>query len=153
MIRKIDNRWIKRYQPCICAVEWCKENCTSKKPLDVLHTLIKYKEYSWANWLIVRLMTHPQQIRYAIYAAEKVIKIFEEEYPDDNRPREAIRAAKRYLKNPTKKNANAADAADAADAAYAAAYAADAADAADEKMLKQILNYGIKRILGESWTY
>lgn len=61
-------------------------------------------------------------VDFAIFAAEKVIDIFEKEYPNDDRPRKAIEAAKEYLKNPTKKNMNA-----AADAAYAAAYAARAA--------------------------
>ena len=68
------------------------------------------------------------QIRFAILCAEEVLPIFEAEFPEDPRPREAIEAAKEYLKNPTA--AYAADAADAADAAaYAAAAAAYAADA------------------------
>ena len=39
--------------------------------------LIKLDRVDYANWLVVRLMTHKQQIKYAIYAAEQVIKIFE----------------------------------------------------------------------------
>ena len=67
---------------------------------------------------------------YAIYCAEAVLHIFEEKYPNDNRPRKAIEAAKEYLKHPTEENkqaayAYAAAAYDAAYAAYdAAAYAA-----------------------------
>jgi hypothetical protein len=81
----------------------------------------------WANWTAVRLMTHDQQIRYAIFSAELVIKIYEDKYPNNDRPRKAIEAAKTYLKDKTEGNKNAAaHAADAADAAYAA----DAADAA-----------------------
>jgi hypothetical protein len=64
------------------------------------------------------------RIVFAILCAESVLSVFEDKYPQDNRPRLAIQAAKYYLQN---KN-NAADAARAADAAaYAAAYAADAA--------------------------
>jgi hypothetical protein len=64
----------------------------------------------------------------AIYAAELVIDIYEKQYPNDKRPREAIEAAKKVLEKDTKKNRDAADA--AADAAYAAADAARAAYAA-----------------------
>ena len=133
----------------------------------------------WANWLVVRLMTHEQQIAYAIFAAEQVIGIYEAKYPDDTRPRDAIQAAKAYLKEPTKANkadaaadaayaaadavrAAAYAAADAVRAADAAAYAAaraaaDAARAADaaayaatsRKMQLKILNYGL-RLIGVS---
>ncbi|MDD5006754.1 MAG: hypothetical protein PHS33_09675 [Candidatus Omnitrophica bacterium] len=89
--------------------------------IEVVKKLI-YVRIDWANWLVVRLMTHSQQVQYAIFAAEQVLDIFEKEYPDDKRPRKAIKAAKAYLRNPTEKNKNAA--ARAADAAYAAARAA-----------------------------
>jgi len=61
-------------------------------------------------------------VKLAVYAAELVIDIYEKQYPNDKRPRNAIEAAKKYLKKPTKANAYAADA--AANAAYAAANAA-----------------------------
>ena len=66
--------------------------------------------------------TTKDSIQLAIYLAEQVIKIYEYKYPDDSRPRDAIKAAKAYLKYPSKKRAHAA--ADAAHAAHAAAYAA-----------------------------
>ena len=75
-------------------------------------------------------------VELAIYAARLVLKIFEKEYPNDKRPRKAIAAAVKYLKNPTEKNMSAAGAAawaarDAAGAAAgAAAWAARAAGAA-----------------------
>ncbi len=94
--------------------------------------IVKKYRLDWANWLIVRCMTHKQYVLYAIYAAEQVIDIFEKKYPDDKRPREAIEAAKKYIANPTEENRNATDAAAyAADAAtHAADAAAHAADAA-----------------------
>jgi len=79
--------------------------------------------------------------------AERVLPLFEEEYPEDMRPRMAIEAARRWAENPTEENLNAAaaaaaDAADASDdvciarvaanaAANAACHAADAADDTD----------------------
>jgi hypothetical protein len=90
---------------------------------------------SWALW--------------AADCAERALSIFESKYPDDNRPRLAIEAARgggaanaadaaTYAADAANAAANAANAANAADAAtYAAdaatyaAYAANAANAAD----------------------
>lgn len=84
-------------------------------------------------------------VALAVYAAGLVIDIYEAACPGDPRPREAIRAAKRWLRSPTAANTKAAAwaagaaawaavraawAADAADAAWAAAWAAEAAEAA-----------------------
>ena len=88
----------------------------------------------WANWLIGRVMTRPQYLAYAIYAAEQVLDNFEKEYPDDKRPRAAIEAAKAVLKNDTEVNRSAAwaaaRAADDACAAWAVSAADDASAAA-----------------------
>ena len=50
-------------------------------------------------------------VALAIYAAKLVLHIYEEGYSKDKRPRKAIAAAVRYLKNPTEKNMAAAGAA------------------------------------------
>ena len=68
------------------------------------------KAYKWQK---------KDSVELAIYAAELVIDIYEKQYPDDDRPRKAIEAAKTYLKSPTDKNRQA-----AAWAARAAARAA-----------------------------
>jgi hypothetical protein len=68
----------------------------------------------------------------AVFFAEGVLPIFEKEYPEDKRPREAVEAAKAWIVNPCRETANAAaNAANAASAyaAYAAAHAAHAASA------------------------
>ena len=80
-------------------------------------------------------------VELAIFAAEKVIGIYEKKYPNDDRPRKAIETAKKWLAKPTDSAASAADsaasaadsAARAARAAYSAAYSAadSAARAAD----------------------
>jgi len=59
-------------------------------------------------------MEYNQYVSYAIFAAEQVLDIYEKQYPDDKRPRQAIDAAKKCLKDPSKKNKNAAYAAYAA---------------------------------------
>ena len=60
------------------------------------------------------------KILFAILCAEQVISIYENKYPNDDRPQKAIQAAKDYLKLKTQNAA-------AIAAAHAAAYAADAA--------------------------
>ena len=83
----------------------------------------------YASWLLPRCMSYREYVSYAVYAAEQVIKIYEDKYPADNRPRNAIIAAKKCLQNPSKRNKASAGAAGAA-AYNAYASAASAADAA-----------------------
>ena len=145
MRAKITERWLVSRNACLAGVEAFK-NQKEKDSLKILKNLIRVKKLGWANWLIVRVMTYKQYVSYAVYGAEQVIGIFEKKYPNDNRPRAAINAAKKCIKNPSRKNKqeasaaalasaavadSAAYAAGAAYAAYAAYSATDAADAAD----------------------
>ena len=81
----------------------------------------------WSEMRIVKAYSWKKEdsIAFSIYAAEKVIGIFEKEYPKDDRPRKAIEAAKEWLKDPSEKNRT-----KAADAAHAAAHPAHPADPA-----------------------
>jgi hypothetical protein len=136
---------------------------------------------NWSNWLISRSLSKMSKencIRYAVYAAEQVIGIFEKKYPKDKRPRKAIQAAKRYLKNPTEENKEKCKAAASSAYAYAAswaaawaafaasdaaatcaaaswaaraassAYAAWAYTAAKDKTFEKIIKYGLKLLKG-----
>ena len=173
-MKTIDIKFLKKHNACGEAVEWFEGLPKKSYSLkSVAGMLFEKDRFDWINWGIVRLMNKRQKVMYAIFAAEQVIKIYEKKHPKDRRPREAIEAAKAYLKNPCKKTSvAAADAAagaayTAASAAYTAAYtAADAAAAADAdvaayaadaaytaadakiKLQKKIVNYGI-RILTE----
>ena len=95
----------------------------------------------WSEMRVIQSWewTKEDNMVLAIYAAELAIGIYENKYPDDKRPREAIETAKAWLKDPTEKNRKAAEAAAwaaeaAAEAARAAAWAAAwaAAEAAAE---------------------
>ena len=94
--------------------DWGKVGCKS---------LTTIKELQRLTWFLDQSMHKKVSVRFAVLCAESVLIHFESRYPDDNRPRKAIEAAKLYLT---------ANAANAANAAYAAAYAAayDAAYAA-----------------------
>ena len=68
-------------------------------------------------------------VLFAIYAARLVLHIYEDKYPGDKRPREAIEAAEAYQKCPCEKHESAARSA-AWSAAWSAASAAGAAESA-----------------------
>jgi hypothetical protein len=121
---KLTLKWLNEQGACKDGVQWWKEHKTND-PIKAIKGLMNGNRFDYANWLIVRLMTHEQQIKYAIFAAEQVIGIYEKQYSKDDRPRKAIEAAKEYLTHPDKKHKAAAYA-----AAYAATYAAYAAYAA-----------------------
>ncbi len=154
----ITKNWLKEQRACKEGCEWALKNAPNAEGEDAVKALIKAGKIDWANWLVVRLMTHKQKVQYAIYAAKQVIGIYEKKYPDDKRPREAIEAAKNYLKNPCHKTKNTATAAAnaAADAyaanaanaaAYAAAYAAYAVANAGALKTK-IIEYGLMILRG-----
>ena len=128
---KITEKWLVSRGACEAGVEAFK-NQTEANSLKILKNLIRVKKLGWANWLIARVMTYEQYVAYAVFAAEQVIGIFGKKYPNDNRPRAAINAAKKCIKNPSRKNKQEASAAALASAAVAdsAAYAAGAAYAA-----------------------
>lgn len=129
---KISVEWLQGKGACSEGMKWFGKKETALKKL--VDRLIKAKKWDWSNWLIKYSgMGKTQSVKVAIFAAEQVIGVYEKQYPNDNRPRKAIEAAKMYLSNPSAAAANAAAA--AANAAATAAYAADK-DAIRIKILK-----------------
>ena len=138
---KITQKWLSDKNACSEGVDWFA-GCGETSSFKVLAKLRSEKHWSWFNWLIVRLMDKPQRVRYAIFAAQQALPIFEKRRPNDDRPRKAIEAAQNWVEHQTEENRNAAtSAADAADYADAA----DAADAASASAARNIIaDYGIK---------
>jgi hypothetical protein len=137
---KITAEWLGKKQACQGGYDWFTQQNESD-PVRVLNALIAEEYLDWADWLIVRVMRREQYISYAIFAAEQVIDLYEQKYPEDDRPRKAIGMAKVYLENPSKENISAAYV--AANTAYVAADAVYAADAAQKEIKIKILNYGL----------
>ena len=163
---KITKELLQEKEACKESYKWVVKNkLIGLEHEEFINELMKNNRFSDANWLLTKLFNETQCVKYAIFAAEQVIDIFEKKYPDDKRPRKAIEAAKDYLKSPNDVTyaavaaynaayyANAAyaayNAAYYANAAYAAYYAAEAADAAyyanagREEMRMKILNFGM----------
>lgn len=121
----------------------------------MIHTIIPLKEIVEvigirdAVWALKALADFPGRrnfvVEFAIECAESVLQVFEENYPDDKRPRRALELARRSLTEEVSKESLEAAANAAADiglatyfsscatshAAYAASHAAYAAYAAD----------------------
>ena len=147
---KITEEWLSKCAACSSGVLWFSGFGKSDS-IGVMEGLLSESKLDWANWLIVRLLNRKDKIRYAIFAAEQVISLFEKKCPKDKRPRNAIDAAKAVLKKDTKETRAAAMAAAlaAGDVAYAAAAAAMAAAwaagaAAGDEMKEKIVRYGLE---------
>jgi hypothetical protein len=101
--------FLKSISACHDAVEEFKSRTNGEvEAVKLLRLLIKDEKYQWANWLIVRVMSRPQYLAYAVFAAEQVLDIFEKKYPEDKRPRMAIEAAKKVVMDDTTANREAA---------------------------------------------
>ena len=133
---KITLKLLKELNACKEGIDYFKNNDLEGICIYNLITQLidEEKKYSWVNWILSHVLDNNNKVKYTIFAAELVLHIFENKYPDDRRPRKAIEAAKKYVENQTEENKKTADAAayaaaDAAnaDAAYANAYAAAAA--------------------------
>ena len=84
---------------------------------------------TWPQMRIIRAWnwTQKDSVALSIFAAELVIENYEKIYPDDDRPRKAIEAAKAWLNDPSEKNRSAARS--ARSAAWSAADSAAWSDA------------------------
>ena len=165
---KITLNWLKKHGACRASLEMFAAQ--PERDAAAIIKLLIATNTDWANWLICRMLTRKQKIQFAVFAAEQVLPIFEAKYPNDNRPRLAIEAAKNVIDRNTIKNrsaaascaADAADAASAAPAALADTYAAACARAVARaraavysdalvraKMQTKIITYGLSLLEGE----
>ena len=116
----------------IITEDWGKVGCKS---------LTLTEQLELPEWYVDKKLQLKVLCQFAILCAEAVLEYFEFKFPNDDRPRKAIEAAKAYIKNPNvaanavyEASSAAADAADAADvAANAAHVAANAASSAAAK--------------------
>ena len=136
--------WRTRKVVCIHYASKHRPADLDRDPWQVIDALPSRQDYL-KKLVDAETCTKAQAVEYALICAEPVLHIFEEKFPEDKRPRQALEAARKWLQNqnPTEANriiayrayahaaADAAKAAYAAQAAYAAANAANAAHAAN----------------------
>ena len=157
-------RLLKKMGACSEGVDWFRENYGTKtvNAVDAVRLSLRQGKHSDCNWLLSTALNRENKIRYACYAAKQVLEIFEEQYPNEKRPRQAINAALKCIKNDTDKNREAASEAawvartvrtvvsGAAWAAWAKWASSDAASeaawtaASVAAMYKKIIAHGIK---------
>jgi len=84
----------------------CEVECKGKH-------LSEDDEETWSEQRVIRAWkwTKKDTVALSIYVAELCIENFEKVYPNDKRPREAIEAAKRWLKKPSSVNRSAVESA------------------------------------------
>jgi len=125
---EITKEFLQSKNACSPSYKWVVENnLIGLEHPEFIAKLMENNRFSDANWLITKLFDKMQSVKYAVFAAEQVLNIYEKKYPKDDRPGLAIETAKKYLENPNAKTAYAARA--YAEATAAAAYVAYAAAA------------------------
>ncbi len=88
---------------------------------------------AWENMRLTKCWQWRKEdsVALSIFAAELVIANYETLYPDDDRPRKAIEAARKWLEAPTEENRSAAGSAESAAGSDRSAYADDIDDSDD----------------------
>ena len=105
----ITKKWLETHCVCGAGVKWFEKNVHDDIEISALvEKLMLENGFSLANWLVTNNLNKGHNIEYAVFAAQQVLSIYEEEYPEDKRPREAIELAEGYLRCPSKKAAHAA---------------------------------------------
>jgi len=116
-------QFVDKHHACNEGAKWALQYETMAEVYD------NCQRGDWLLWVLGRAkkINKRQSVRIAIFCAERVLSIFEESHPDDDRPRKAIDAAKAYLLYPCQRTkADAVATADAAADAYATDAVADA---------------------------
>jgi Immunity protein Imm5 len=162
---RITTELVKSFNPCDDRFNNYKTNYPNSDLHIVDFLKLENITYSDKIWLWKKVATINEAALFGLKCAESVLHIFEEKYPNDTRPRQALESIKVYLDNPSDENkvkcrtavtyatyaatyaaAYAAAHAAAHDAAYdAAAHAADAAaDVTAEKQREHNLQFLIE---------
>lgn len=132
---KVNRQWFKDQGACSEGYQWVCSQLKGSEEIevkDLINRLIGEDKFSWANWTIVRVCNRSQKLRYALYAAKSVLNIFEEKYPEDKRPANAIQLAEKYIEDENLVSQEELIAARRAAADAAASAAASAADASTD---------------------
>ena len=104
---KITLNSVKAKVPCKEAYQWSVNRLKGKEDVDVvpfIQAAMAEDKLEWSNWFIARVFNYQQQLKYAVFAAEQVLDVYEKEFPGDTRPRNAIESAKECINNSSEEN-------------------------------------------------
>ena len=108
---KITKKWIEKQHFNEDFLNWFSSQ-KETSGASIIKSLRAENEFELANWLFVnKLMSYKQYVSYAVFSIEQVMDIYEKKYPNDRRPRQTIKAVKKCIANPSKKNKDSARAA------------------------------------------
>jgi hypothetical protein len=102
-MKPITKEWLVKHDACKDGVEWFVKNCEGLT-FDEQIKRIRDHSFNYINWYLTEKLESKNLILYATNAAELSLPIYEKEYPDDKRPRLAIKAARDVAKNPSDEN-------------------------------------------------
>ena len=107
-------------------------------------SIVRNDKEVWESMRVVKTWKWQKKdsVAFAIYSANLVIGIYEKQYPNDNRPRKAIEAAKKWLKNPTEENRSAAES-----VAESAVWAAESAAWSANSIIAKITQWMKKHLV------
>jgi hypothetical protein len=132
--KRITKKWLEDHSACTSGIEYwlTLDKKHRHDPVWLMNHAINSDNkvlLNYANWLIARVLSRKNALRYAVFAARQVLHLVK----DQDASLKAIEAAEAVIKKDSAENREKARKA-AADAARAVAYAnyaaADAADAA-----------------------
>ena len=147
MNAKTFGKWLLKHEACEEGAKWAKG-----KSLE--QTWAQLERADWMMWLYrqSKKINKKACVKIAVFCAEQSLINYEKAYPNDNRPRLAIEAARTVIEKDTKENRSAARSAarsaesaawSAASSAWSAGFAAESAArsagfAADKKICDYI---------------
>ena len=85
--------------------KWLQDNQAGKEVIKIfckqektniakfIEWVIQQEELDWANWLIARTLSKPNQLKYIVYAAKVVLNAYEEAKLNDDRIQKALSAS------------------------------------------------------------
>jgi hypothetical protein len=100
VMKTLSLKKLKDIEACDDVIEWFKRQGTTDIN-KLAKAAIADKKFYWAIWTATRIMTKKQNVQLAVFCAERCLKIYEDRFPDDDRPRKAIEAARNWIKNPS----------------------------------------------------
>ena len=77
---RVTDQFLDKWEACKPARQWLAEKGT--RDFDKLYKLAKKENHlNWVNWYVAHRLKKMDRVKYAIYAAELVLPIFEDAYP------------------------------------------------------------------------
>jgi hypothetical protein len=99
----VNKQWLRDKKCCMDGFHWImkQEDLRADK---LIYSMLRYDKLDWCIWVLARVLNKKERIKLAIYAAEDIVDIYSRKYPQDYRPKEALKAAKDVLKDDSPEN-------------------------------------------------